>query len=64
MKAANPNMPIIVRECTNAMPTVMARYNFGVEKRLYLTNCSEVECEHAVQELVEQAEEINESAST
>jgi len=41
VKAENPALPFIVRECTNAQPTVMARYEFGVERRLYLNHASE-----------------------
>merc|ERR1719183_3474275 len=63
VKGANPDMPFIVRECTNAQPTVMARYNFGVERRLYLNNASESEVNEAVNELVEQADAINNAAA-
>ena len=53
MKEASPELPFIVRECTNAQPTVMARYNFGVERRLYLHNATEAEVSEAVNELVD-----------
>ena len=43
IKAMNPTLPFIVRECTNAQPTVMARYNYGVERRVYLNDLSEAE---------------------
>jgi NADH dehydrogenase (ubiquinone) 1 alpha subcomplex subunit 2 len=62
-KASSPEMPFIVRECTNAQPTVMARYDFGVERRLYLNNASEVEVSEAVNELVDQADKINSAAA-
>ena len=48
VKGANPNTPFIVRECTGAQPTVMARYAFGVERRLYLNDASEQEVAGAV----------------
>ena len=52
-KGANPDLPFIVRECTNAQPTVMARYEFGVERRLYLNDASEEVVAQAVSELCE-----------
>ena len=51
--------PFIVRECLNAQPTVMARYDFGVEKRVYVPNLDEKEIDKVVQELVEQAKAVN-----
>ena len=56
---AAPQLPFIVRECANAEPTVMARYDFGVEKRIYLNSLSEEEVDSAVAELVNQADSIN-----
>ena len=41
IKKQNPDFPFIVRECTNAQPTVMARYDYGVEKRVYVPDLSE-----------------------
>jgi hypothetical protein len=41
----------------------MARYNFGVERRLYLNNATESEVNEAVNELVEQADAINTAAA-
>lgn len=63
VKVENPELPFIVRECTNAEPTVMARYNFGVERRLYLNNATESEVNEAFNELVEQADAINSAAA-
>ncbi len=51
--------PFIVRECLNAQPTVMARYDYGVEKRVYVNDLDEKEVDRVVQELVEQAKAIN-----
>ncbi|TNV72828.1 hypothetical protein FGO68_gene6568 [Halteria grandinella] len=59
IKEKNPETPFIVRECLNAQPTVMARYDFGVEKRVYVNNLSESEINQVVKELVEQAREVN-----
>lgn len=43
----------------NAQPTVMARYDFGVEKRVYVPNLDEQTIDQVVKELVEQAKEVN-----
>ena len=37
----------------------MARYDFGVEKRIYLNSLSEEDVDSAVAELVNQAEQVN-----
>ena len=59
IKDKNPNFPFIVRECLNAQPTVMARYDYGVEKRIYVPNLEEGDVDAVVKELVEQAREVN-----
>jgi len=59
LKEANPEFPIIIRECQNAAPNVMARYDFGVEKRVFVDFKTEKEIEEIVQELVEQADKVN-----
>ena len=55
VKEANPEFPFIVRECLNAQPTVMARYDWGVERRVYLNNLSEREIDQIVADLVSQS---------
>jgi hypothetical protein len=37
----------------------MARYEYGVERRVYLSNASESEVKQSVDELVKQAKAIN-----
>ena len=59
IKEKNPNTPFIVRECLNAQPTVMARYDYGVEKRVYVPNLDEKTIDEVVRELVQQAKEVN-----
>ena len=61
IKQSNPSFPFIVRECSNAHPNVMARYDFGVERRVYLHDLTEGEVDDAVAELVNQADKINSS---
>lgn len=59
IKRSEPELPFIVRECENAQPSVMARYDFGVERRIYLLNATETEVQNSVEELVNQAGQIN-----
>ena len=63
MKAANPSFPFLVRECENAQPCVTARYDFGVERKIYLLGANEAEVGQAVDELVSAAEGINSAAA-
>jgi len=48
-----------VRECFGAQPTVMARYDFGREQRVYLNDLNEQEVDQVVQQLVSQADQVN-----
>ena len=64
MKAANPQLPFLVRECENAQPCVTARYEFGVERKIYLLGANEAEVGQAVGELVKNADAINSAAAT
>ena len=59
IKDRNPTIPFIVRECLNAQPTVMARYDFGVERRIYVNDLNEKDIDQVVKELVEQAASVN-----
>lgn len=59
VKQAGPRFPFIVRECENAIPLIIARYDFGVEKKVVAEGLSEVEVTKAVEELVAQADSIN-----
>mmetsp|Transcript_4802 Transcript_4802/g.8960 ORF Transcript_4802/g.8960 Transcript_4802/m.8960 type:complete len:104 (-) Transcript_4802:1425-1736(-) len=59
VKHANPSLPFIVRECESAIPMVIVRYDFGVERKAYLEGFSVREVEDAVNKLVVQAADIN-----
>lgn len=59
IKGLNPELPFIVRECKNAQPMVMARYDYGVEKRIFVPGLAEEDVSQVVQELVEQAQQVN-----
>lgn len=58
-KKANPLTPLIVREATGAQPCVMARYEYGVERRVYLYGATEAEVEQTVNELIADAATVN-----
>uniref|UniRef100_A0A6J0U9Y7 NADH dehydrogenase [ubiquinone] 1 alpha subcomplex subunit 2 n=1 Tax=Pogona vitticeps TaxID=103695 RepID=A0A6J0U9Y7_9SAUR len=38
LKKANPEFPVLIRECSNVQPKLWARYAFGVERSLPLNN--------------------------
>lgn len=59
VKSANPTLPFLVRECENAQPCVTARYEFGIERKIYLLGANEAEVGQAVNELVDNADKIN-----
>ena len=63
VKAANPTLPFLVRECENAQPCVTARYEFGVERKVYVLGANEAEVGQAVTELINNAETVNRAAS-
>ena len=59
IKSQAPATPFIVRECHGAQPNVMVRYDFGVEKRVYLNELTADEVDQAVGELVLDADSVN-----
>uniref|UniRef100_A0A8C6AJN7 NADH dehydrogenase [ubiquinone] 1 alpha subcomplex subunit 2 n=1 Tax=Monodon monoceros TaxID=40151 RepID=A0A8C6AJN7_MONMO len=40
LKKANPDLPILIRECSDVQPKLWARYAFGQEKNVSLNNFS------------------------
>ncbi|XP_062391641.1 NADH dehydrogenase [ubiquinone] 1 alpha subcomplex subunit 2 [Sardina pilchardus] len=40
LKKANPDFPILVRECSGVQPRLWARYDFGKESSVALDNMS------------------------
>jgi len=48
-KAGNPEFPFIVREAAGAQACVTARYEYGVERRIYLQNATEAEVGQTVE---------------
>ncbi|KAJ8405454.1 hypothetical protein AAFF_G00319270 [Aldrovandia affinis] len=38
LKKANPDLPILIRECSGVQPKLWARYDFGKEQNVALDN--------------------------
>ncbi|NXL72956.1 NDUA2 dehydrogenase, partial [Leptocoma aspasia] len=52
LKKANPNFPILIRECSGIQPKLWARYEFGKEKSVPLNNLSVDEVGKALERVV------------
>ncbi|NXT15970.1 NDUA2 dehydrogenase, partial [Prunella fulvescens] len=52
LKKANPNFPILIRECSGIQPKLWARYEFGKEKSIPLNNLSVDEVGKALEKVV------------
>jgi len=51
MKTANPNLPILIRECSGIQPKLFARFDYGKENSVYLTNKTSKEVLEAVDQI-------------
>ncbi|KAF9418844.1 hypothetical protein BGZ94_009580 [Podila epigama] len=52
VKAANPNLPILIREAKGAEAKIFARFEHGQEKKIILDGLSAKEIEHKLATLV------------
>ncbi|XP_051486890.1 NADH dehydrogenase [ubiquinone] 1 alpha subcomplex subunit 2 [Apus apus] len=52
LKKANPDFPILIRECSGVQPKLWARYEFGKEKSVSLDNLSVDEVAKALESVV------------
>ncbi|NXP56764.1 NDUA2 dehydrogenase, partial [Heliornis fulica] len=52
LKKANPDVPILIRECSGVQPAFWARYEFGKEKSVSLNNLTVDEVAKALERLV------------
>ncbi|XP_025891541.1 NADH dehydrogenase [ubiquinone] 1 alpha subcomplex subunit 2 [Nothoprocta perdicaria] len=52
LKAANPELPILIRECSEVQPALWARYEFGQEMKVSLNNLSVDEVAKALENVV------------
>ncbi|KAH6559940.1 hypothetical protein BASA50_009030 [Batrachochytrium salamandrivorans] len=53
IKAANPQLPVLIREAPGIHARVMARYAFGVERNIKLENLTEAEVESQIKLLAQ-----------
>ena len=51
LKSANPNFPIMVRECSGIQPKLWARYGYGREESVDLSNKSLADVVSAIEKL-------------
>ena len=59
IKKNNPDALLLIREAHNAEPNILARYDYGVEKRIFCEYASSEEVEEIVSKLVIESEKIN-----
>ncbi|NXS88869.1 NDUA2 dehydrogenase, partial [Erpornis zantholeuca] len=52
LKKANPDFPILIRECSGIQPKLWARYEFGKEKSIPLNNLTVDEVGKALESIV------------
>ncbi|XP_069510336.1 NADH dehydrogenase [ubiquinone] 1 alpha subcomplex subunit 2 [Ambystoma mexicanum] len=52
LKKANPEFPILIRECSGVQPQLWARYEFGREKTVLLNNQTADQVAKALDSLV------------
>ncbi|NXH70703.1 NDUA2 dehydrogenase, partial [Hydrobates tethys] len=52
LKKANPDFPILIRECSGVQPKLWARYEFGKEKSVLLNNLTVDEVAKALENIV------------
>ncbi|KAI9335751.1 thioredoxin-like protein, partial [Obelidium mucronatum] len=55
LKAANPSVPILVREAQNVEARVFGRYANGVERKIILENLDESSVANKIQQIVQTA---------
>merc|ERR1711894_36247 len=55
LKTNNPKFPILIRECSGVQPKVYARYEFGKESNLPLSNMTVEQVSEAVQTISNRA---------
>ncbi|MBN3318498.1 NDUA2 dehydrogenase, partial [Atractosteus spatula] len=52
LKKANPEFPILIRECSGVQPKLWARYEFGKEKSVALDNMNAAQVAKALESVV------------
>merc|ERR1712050_807424 len=51
LKTANPEFPILIRECSGIQPRVIGRYAYGREEKIVLADMSSNEVDQAIASL-------------
>ncbi|CAG5112095.1 Oidioi.mRNA.OKI2018_I69.chr2.g6350.t1.cds [Oikopleura dioica] len=51
LKSANPDFPILIRECSGIQPRVIGRYAYGREEKIVLSDMSANEVDQAINSL-------------
>ncbi|XP_037365040.1 NADH dehydrogenase [ubiquinone] 1 alpha subcomplex subunit 2 [Talpa occidentalis] len=52
LKKANPDLPILIRECSDVQPKLWARYAFGQENHVSLNNFNADQVTRAVENAI------------
>ncbi|XP_069754130.1 NADH dehydrogenase [ubiquinone] 1 alpha subcomplex subunit 2 [Narcine bancroftii] len=52
LKRANPDFPILIRECANVQATAWARYDFGRERHVPLDDLNSEQVAKALESLI------------
>ncbi|TVU03467.1 hypothetical protein EJB05_51019 [Eragrostis curvula] len=58
IKARNPSLPFLVRECSGVQPQLWARYDMGVERCVNLDGLSEAQIDKKLEELAKAGESL------
>ncbi|KAK9811970.1 hypothetical protein WJX73_004197 [Symbiochloris irregularis] len=64
LKKANPNFPILVRECVGAPARLVARYDFGKEESVTVDGLDKSAISKKLQDLIAQGEKMPRSAES
>jgi NADH dehydrogenase (ubiquinone) 1 alpha subcomplex subunit 2 len=59
VKKNNPESLLLIRECENAEPNILARFKYGVERKIACEFATEEEVEEIVTKLVTESDKIN-----
>uniref|UniRef100_A0A0E0DCA6 Ribosomal protein/NADH dehydrogenase domain-containing protein n=1 Tax=Oryza meridionalis TaxID=40149 RepID=A0A0E0DCA6_9ORYZ len=51
IKARNPSLPVLIRECSGVEPQLWARYDMGVERCVRLDGLTEAQIDGKLEEL-------------
>lgn len=58
IKARNPSLPFLVRECSGVPPQLWARYDMGVERCVNLDGLTEAQIDKKLEELAKAGESL------